>query len=140
MDISQPKYSGREKRQFIRLPYRSPLNYKVCKEDTVKKLMFGYTEDISQSGLLCNIKELVPLDSVLWLLLDMGALAMCAQIEKNSIILQHGILGRVVRTYGKKDGSFDVGVRFLTRNETASSDLFQRVYVDEEMVRNNEHK
>lgn len=131
------EHLGAERRQFIRLPYRRPLNYKVCKEDTIKKMMFGYAENISQSGLLCNIKESVPIDSVLWLALDMGALSICSEIEKNSIILQRGILGRVIRTYPKKDGSFDVGVRFLTRNETGSSDLFQRVYVSPDMPGEN---
>ena len=60
METSLEKYSGRERRQFIHLPYRAPLKYKVCKEDTIKKLMFGYTENVSRSGLLCNIHEPVP--------------------------------------------------------------------------------
>ncbi|PIQ89746.1 MAG: hypothetical protein COV72_01475 [Candidatus Omnitrophica bacterium CG11_big_fil_rev_8_21_14_0_20_42_13] len=138
--MDKVKYSGAEKRQFVRLPYRSPLQYKVCKEDTIKMIMHGYTENISQSGLLCNIKEDVPQDSVLWLLLDLGALTTCAEIEKRSIILQHGILGRVVRTYQKKNGSFDVGVRFLTREEPADTDLFRKVYIAEDMAHHNENR
>ncbi|MEK6715418.1 MAG: PilZ domain-containing protein [Candidatus Omnitrophota bacterium] len=134
MDTNKDNHNGKERRQFIRLPYRSPLKYKVCKEETIKKLMFGYSENISQSGLLCNIKEPVSVDSVLWLALDMGMLSICADIEKNAIILQHGVLGRVVRTYQKKDGSFDVGVRFLIRNELGSRDLFEKVYLDEGMM------
>ena len=138
--MNTERFIGQERRQFVRLSYRKPLKYKVCKEDTIKKLMTGYTEDVSQSGLLCNIAESVPVDSVLWLLLDMGALTICSEVEKRSVILQHGILGRVVRTYHKKDGSFDVGVRFLTREEPDDKDLFQRVRIDNSMMQHNEDK
>ncbi|HDZ77515.1 MAG TPA: PilZ domain-containing protein [Candidatus Omnitrophica bacterium] len=138
--MNTERFIGQERRQFVRLSYRKPLNYKVCKEDTIKKLMTGYTEDVSQSGLLCNIAESVPVDSVLWLLLDMGALTICSEVEKRSVILQHGILGRVVRTYHKKDGSFDVGVRFLTREEPDDKDMFQRVRIDNSMMQHNEDK
>lgn len=138
--MSKEKYTGPERRQFMRLPYRSPLKYKVCKEETIDKLMQGYTEDISNSGLLCNIEEDVPVDSVLWLLLDNGALDMCAEIEKRSVILQHGVLGKVVRTYHKRNGTYDVGVRFLVREESSEAELFKRLYVDEEMLGSNEDK
>lgn len=138
MDIM--KHNGTERRQFVRLPYRTPLQYKVCKEETIKKLMSGYTEDISQSGLLCNIKESVPADSVLWLLLDMGMLNVCAEIEKKSIILQHGVLGRVVRSYPKKDGSFDVGLQFLTREEPADRNLFRKIYIEPSLMVPHEDK
>ncbi|MDP1853145.1 MAG: PilZ domain-containing protein [Candidatus Omnitrophota bacterium] len=137
MDSIENGHRGIERRRFVRLPYRSPLKYKICKEDTIKKLMSGYTENISQSGLLCNINDQVPLDCVLWLALDMGILSICSEIERNSVILQHGILGRVIRTYQKKNGSFDVGVRFLTRSETDTGSLFQKAYVDEAMLGDN---
>ena len=70
----------------------------------------------------------------------MGALNICAEVEKRSVILQHGILGRVVRTYHKKDGSFDVGLRFLTREEPDDSALFQKAYIDNSMMRHNEDR
>ena len=57
--MNTERYTGQERRQFVRLRYRKPLKYKICKEDTIKKLMMGYTEDISRSGLLCNIGESV---------------------------------------------------------------------------------
>lgn len=138
--MNRGKYKGKEKRQFIRLSYKTPLRYKVCKKDTIKKIMFGYTQNVSQSGLFCNIKEHVPLNSVLWLVLDMGALNICSEVERRSVILQHGILGRVVREHHKRDGSFDVGVRFLTRQTQADKDLFQKVYIDRNMMQHNENK
>jgi len=120
-------YLGPEKRGFLRLAYKTPLMYKVCKEETITKLLEGYNRNISQSGLLCNIKEEVPLECILWLCLDMGMLSICEKIEKNSIIVQKGILGKVVRLMKMKDGSFDVGVRFLTRFENVSSKITDQI-------------
>ncbi len=52
-------YNGKERRKFVRLDYLSPLAYKVCKKSTISKILKGYTSNISQSGLLCNIKDKV---------------------------------------------------------------------------------
>jgi hypothetical protein len=116
-------YTGPERRQFIRLAYKTPLMYKVCKEETISKLLEGYTRDISQSGLLCNIKDEVPKDCILWLGLDMGMLSICEEIEKNVVIVQKGILGKVVRMIKQGDTGYDVGVRFITRREKPPIDL-----------------
>ena len=37
--MNTERYIGQERRQFVRLRYRKPLKYKVCKEDTIKKLL-----------------------------------------------------------------------------------------------------
>jgi len=116
-------YTGPERRQFIRMSYKTPLMYKVCKEETISKLLEGYTRDISQSGLLCNIKDEVPKDCILWLGLDMGMLSICEEIEKNVVIVQKGILGKVVRMIKQGNTSYDVGVRFITRCEKPPIDL-----------------
>lgn len=89
--------------------------------------MQGYTCNISQSGLLCNLGKKVPENSILWLQLDFGALSMCKEIEKNCAIIQHGILGKVVWTsYKKEDKNYDVGVCFFTREEKTSDNWFTR--------------
>jgi hypothetical protein len=36
-------YNGPERRQFVRLDYSIPLDYKVCKQETLTKLLQGYT-------------------------------------------------------------------------------------------------
>jgi len=110
-------YTGEEKRDFLRLIYETPLMYKACKKKTFSQLMYGYTHDISQSGLMCNLKNRVPITSIVWFQLDMGALSMCKEIEKRCAIIQHGILGKVVWTNRKENKSYDVGVRFITREE-----------------------
>jgi hypothetical protein len=112
-----------ERREFVRLSYRAPLMYKVCKQTTISRIMEGYTRNISKAGLMCNIKGLVPKDCTLWLKLDLGALSMCKEIEKGCVILQQGILGKVAWLSKLEDESCDVGVRFITRKEKYSPEL-----------------
>lgn len=106
-----------ERRQFIRLSYKSPLMYKVCKRTTLSKLMQGYTHNISVSGLMCNIQETVPKDCTLWLKLDAGALKLCSEIEKRCVIIQQGVLGKIAWLKKRKDKTCDIGIQFLTREE-----------------------
>jgi hypothetical protein len=117
-----------ERREFIRLSYNSPLMYKVCKRTTISRLLHGYTHNISQSGLMCRIKEPVPRDSTLWLKLDLGALKLCSEIERRCVIIQQGVLGKVAWRKKRKDKSVDVGVRFLTREEKHPFNYFDSSY------------
>ena len=110
-------HSGEERRDYIRLSYRKPLMYKVCKKKTLSKIMQGYTRNISNSGLMCNLNERVPDGDILWLRLDSGALELCREIEKNSVIIQQGVFGKVVWQKKLSDSTYDIGIRFLTRHE-----------------------
>jgi len=110
-------YGGAERREFMRLDCASPLAYKVCKEETLSKILEGYTVNISEAGLLCTLKNKVQLKDVLWLSFDKSVLFSCGQIEKRSLIYQNGVIGSVVRIDDRSNGTFDVGVRFLTREE-----------------------
>jgi len=91
--------------------------YKVCKKATISKIMQGYTRNISNSGLLCSLNEKVSKGKILWLRLDLGALELCRDIEKKSVILQQGVLGKVVWQKKLSGSSYDTGIRFLTREE-----------------------
>lgn len=110
-------YEGPERREFIRLNYNTPLAYKVCKPETLSKLLEGYTVDLSNSGLLCNIKNRVDVEDIMWLSFDRSVLITCEEIEKSSLIYQNGIVGKVVRINDKDNGTFDIGVKFITRQE-----------------------
>lgn len=127
--MNEENYGGPERRKFVRIEYKEPLSYKICKSETISKMLCGYTQDVSQSGLLCKIKESVPIESVLWLSFDMGTLALCKEIENNSIVVQRGVLGKVVRVCQRPDGNFDVGICFLTREEKDKGvvDLYNRL-------------
>ncbi|HOX54147.1 MAG TPA: PilZ domain-containing protein [Candidatus Omnitrophota bacterium] len=117
MKAKSKKFTGAERRRFIRLSYRKPLMYKLCKRTTICKILEGYTRDISNSGLRCNLNEKVAKDTVLWLKLDAGAIELCKEIEKNSVVIQQGILGKVVWQKKLSASNYDTGVRFITREE-----------------------
>lgn len=106
-----------ERREFARLDYATPIAYKVCKKETISKLLEGYTSNISTSGLLCNVKEGVNPEDILWLSFDRGVLSVCEELEKRVFIYQNGIIGKVVRVESKGLDNFDVGIKFITRQE-----------------------
>ncbi|MFH0913349.1 MAG: PilZ domain-containing protein [Candidatus Omnitrophota bacterium] len=124
----EDSYRGQERRRFIRLNYVTPLAYKVCKEETIHKLLEGYTSDISPSGLLCTIKEKVKLDDTLWLSFDRDTLTICQDLEKRSLIYQNGIIGKVVRMEDKADGTYEAGIRFITREEKDLTHIYPKIY------------
>jgi len=118
------EYKGRERRDFMRLECRTPLAYKVCREETIEKLLQGYTADISQSGLLCNIKDRVNKDDIIWLSFDRGTLNIFEEIERKSLIYQNGIIAKVVRIEQRNDDTYNVGVQFITREEKNSTNIY----------------
>ncbi|MFA5118117.1 MAG: PilZ domain-containing protein [Candidatus Omnitrophota bacterium] len=121
-------YGGPERRQFVRLDYITPLAYKVCKKETVSKLLQGYTTDISQSGILCKIKEKVSKDDILWLSFDRNVLNVCEDIEKKSFIYQNGVVGKVVRIESINTDSYTVGLQFVTREEKNLTNIYPQTF------------
>lgn len=124
-----------EKREFTRLKYSAPLGFKICNKDTISKLCAGYTVDISQSGLLCNINEKVNQDDILWLSFDRSTLDFCRELEKRALIYQNGIIGNVARVEPEETGSYNVGIKFITRQEKDSANIFPQSYFLEKSFR-----
>jgi len=122
------KYQGAERREFLRLEYVAPLACKVCRKETVNKLLQGYTSNVSQSGLLCNIKEKVHKDDILWLSFDRATLNICEDLEKRSFIYQNGVLGKVVRVEHKNADNYNIGVHFITREEKNLTNIYPKVH------------
>ncbi|MCX5710455.1 MAG: PilZ domain-containing protein [Candidatus Omnitrophica bacterium] len=122
------QYSGAERREFVRIEYATPLAYKVCRKETVSKLLQGYTSDVSQSGLLCKIGEKVNKDDIIWLSFDRAVLGICEEIEKRVFIYQNGIIGKVARVDTLTPGTFDVGVHFIIREEKNDTNIFPKVH------------
>lgn len=119
-------YGGQERREFVRIDYTKPLACKVCSLNTLSKLFQGYTINISQSGLLCNISDTVNINDILWLSFERGVLRICEEIEKRSLIYQRGVIGKVVRVRDNENGSFNIGIQFLTREENNAPDMLGR--------------
>lgn len=121
-------YQGHERRQFVRLDYTTPLNYKVCKKKTVAKLLKGYIADISQAGIFCRIKEKVKKKDILWLSFDRPTLTICEDLERRSLIYQNGIIGKVVRIEPKSKNTYNVGLQFITREEKNLTHIYPKVH------------
>ncbi len=121
-------YRGSERRQFTRLEIATPVAYKVCKEETISKLLEGYTSNISQAGLLCNLKDRVNKNDILWLSFERSVLSMFEELDKRNLIYQNGIVGKVVRTAQKSDNTYDVGVCFITREEKNFTHIYPKVH------------
>jgi len=121
-------HNGGERRQFVRMEYLVPLAYKVCREETISRILEGYTANISQAGLFCSLNERVNLDDILWLSFDRAALNTCEEIERRSLIYQNGIIGKVVRVEDQNNGIYDVGIQFITREEKNLTYIYPKMH------------
>jgi c-di-GMP-binding flagellar brake protein YcgR len=132
------EYKGAERRQFIRMEHITPLAYKICRQETIDKLLQGYTVDISQSGLLCHIKNRVRKDDIVWLSFERSTLNIFEETEKRSLIYQNGIIGKVVRIEHRNDDTYNVGLRFITREEKNSSNVYPLFnFIEQQLGRGN---
>jgi c-di-GMP-binding flagellar brake protein YcgR len=129
-------FNGTERRKHPRISIESPLAYKVCNPNTLSKLFQGYTVNVSNSGLLCTMNNIVNIDDVLWLSFNKSVLLQCQEIEKHSFFYQNGILGKVVRVDTKDAGHFEVGINFLTKEEPNLTNIFSREYFVEKNEKN----
>jgi len=117
-----------ERREYVRIKYPTLLGYKVCDKNTISKLCAGYTVDISQSGLLCNIQVKVNPDDILWLSFDRATLDFCKELEEKVLIYQNGIIGKVIRADIEETGNYSVGIKFITRQENNLGNIHSQVY------------
>lgn len=127
-------YSGPERREFVRLDYVTPLDFKVCKKETIFNLLTGYTSDISQAGLLCKIKEKVNINDILWLSFNRATLSICEELEKRILIYQNGIIGKVVWIECKNHDNYVVGVKFITREEKNLTHIYPKIHFIEKKL------
>ena len=107
----------------------------MCKRSTVSKILQGYTSNISHAGLLCNIKDKVKKDDILWLSFNRDILDFCADLEKSSLVYQNGVIGKVVRTERKTDGTYNVGIQFITREEKNLTNIYPKIHFLEKQMK-----
>ncbi|MDD5116746.1 MAG: PilZ domain-containing protein [Candidatus Omnitrophica bacterium] len=117
-----------ERRHYTRLEYSTPLGFKVCNKETISKLCAGYSMNISQSGISCSIREKVNTDDILWISFDRATLDFCKDLEKRVLIYQNGIIGNVTRVEPEEPGTYCIGVRFITREEKNSNNIYPKIY------------
>jgi len=126
--MNRQVYTGPERRKFVRLDYVAPLGYKICKKETLDKILQGYTANISETGLLCNIKDPVKKNDILWLSFDRGALGLCENMERKALIYQNGVIGKVARVEHKRDNTYNVGVNFITKEEKNLTNIYPKIH------------
>jgi len=113
----------KEKREFLRYDYDKPLQYNTVRSLKDKKipaqLVKAMSKNLSASGLLftANTKAIPPLSSYILIDLDYRTASICQEIEARVLMVHNKILGRVVRIDDNDDGTFDVGIAFVTKSE-----------------------
>lgn len=125
-------FEGQNRRDHERFDCQTPLAYKICNQETLSKLFQGYTVNVSESGLLCYIHDRVKMEDVLWLSFNKSVLELCASMDKHSFFYQNGIIGKVVRITDKPDGTQEVGIHFITREEPNLTHIHSQFHFIEE--------
>jgi c-di-GMP-binding flagellar brake protein YcgR len=116
-------YTDRERREFFRLNYSQPLQYRTA--GPIKETAAS-SRNISQTGILFRTETRPPeISSLLWLDLDIRTLKICQEIEGKALIFNNGLIGKVVRVEEDAEAanSFDVGVCFLRKDEAKNRDV-----------------
>ena len=111
-----------ERREFFRVPFNMPVRYKAY--DHTQST--GNAQNVSQSGILFQTENEPPkLSSILWLNLDLRTLKICQEIESRALIMNNGILGKVVRVEEDVDDSkaYDIGICFIRKDEQSNADV-----------------
>ena len=131
--------SGADRREFFRLNFTAPLQFKSfsAKQSTLKSPSAaqapskGTSQNVSQSGILFQTEKNPPqLSSILWMDLDLRTLNICQEIERKALLLNHGLVGRVVRVEEDPENNrlYDVGVCFLTQDQRDSAEVESLLY------------
>ena len=118
---------GQEKREFLRVDYETPLNFKVLRGDKFTSKSDVAARNVSACGLLfrTSTESSIPaLSSIVWIGLDQKMMNICAEIEEDLVMHNNGIFGRVVRiAEGEPGKSYDIGVCFLRKKDMSEQDI-----------------
>lgn len=121
--------SKAERREFLRIGFKTPVRFKTyAPEHTpVNRVAEATSKNISQSGILFQTQSAVPpqVSTILWMDLDLRTLRICQEIESRALVMGNGLLGKVVRIEEdpSAEGTYDVGVCFLTQDQKADRDV-----------------
>ena len=116
-----------EKREFLRVDYETPLDYKVLSGDKLASKSDILCRNLSACGLLfrTSSESSIPsLSDIVWLGLDDHMMNICTEIEEDLILHNNGVFGRVVRiAEGEPGVSYDIGVCFLRRKNMTEEEI-----------------
>ena len=118
-----------ERREFVRYKYKKPLHYSVIStpkdKNLISKFANALSKDISASGILftTDAKDIPEASSLVILDLDRRTSKICAELEKNALIINNKLMGTVTRLDKKENQKTDVGVAFVTKSDRLSEDI-----------------
>ncbi len=112
-------YVGRDRREFLRYEYESPVRYNEIdtarEKNPVSNLIEAVSKNLSASGISFTTRKAPTISSILVLDLDCRTARVCQEIENRALVVKNKILGKVVRIENNENGFFDVGVAFITK-------------------------
>lgn len=114
-----------DRREYFRINFKTPIEFKIYPSG-VPQTQRGSSQNISQSGILFQTNNRPPqLSSLVWMNLDIRTLSICKEIEKRALILNNGLVGKVVRVEedAENDSLYDIGVCFLTQDQKESREV-----------------
>lgn len=122
------EYIGKDRREFFRYRYEKPIHYSVVTSSKdlnpiASSLIKAVSKNLSASGILFSTKDLPEISSILTLNLDYRTSHVCQEIEERALIVDNKLLGKVVRIEDADDGTWDVGVAFIKKDDYVSKDL-----------------
>lgn len=89
----------------------------------MSSLIHAVSRNLSGSGMLFSTTEVPPLSTLLVLNLDCRTARVCEEIEKNALIVNNRVMGKVVRIEERGDGVYDVGVAFVATSDRLPKDV-----------------
>ncbi|MBU4376457.1 MAG: PilZ domain-containing protein [Candidatus Omnitrophica bacterium] len=120
-------YRSNERRKFLRCNYEKDFSYNTVNLSKDKRFMSSLINaigrNLSGSGMLFSTTEVPTLSSLLVLNLDYRTARVCEEIEKNALIINNRILGKVVRIEERSSGEYDVGIVFVTKSDRLPKDI-----------------
>jgi len=110
-----------EKRRFYRIQSQAPISFCECEDENVARLVKGHMANISQAGIAFRTNRPPAVSRLIWIQLELKDVQICEEIEKNALITDKGLLGRVVHIEEiEEESRYEVGVSFVTKDDAAA--------------------
>ena len=131
-------YAGEERRKFKRFNFEKQVH---CREiiasgdkKTFSSIIKGAVKNLSASGILFALDSMdIPdVSNLLLLELEYHTASICRELEKRSLIARNRFLGKVVRVVNNFDGTSDIGVALVPKNDDLLNDI--KIVVEEEAL------
>ncbi len=123
--IDSGKPNLQDRREYFRINFKTAVEFRVYPSKS-PQVQNGSCQNISQSGILFQTENKPPqLSSLVWMGLDIRTLSICKEIEKKALILNNGLVGKVVRVEEDADNEklYEVGICFLTQDQKDSREV-----------------